>query len=122
MYVKKTSGRSSRSAALAALLLALARCVAAPAPDVFVIGLEPLEGGVSDERFTVPPLGEATASIVTSTTLIDLMRQVYGAQSRTSLDYRLEGKLYLDSPPGRSLSFETEGTLEPPGAAGAPPR
>jgi len=150
-----------RLAALAWLLAAAAGCATAPQPDVFVIGLEPLEGGtleqrvrvdlrvqnpsteplsaagmslrlivngqplargVSNEHFTVPPLGEATASIVTSTTLIDLMRQVYGAQSRTSLDYRLEGKLYLDSPPGRSLSFETEGTLEPPGAARAPTR
>ncbi|HMA89363.1 MAG TPA: LEA type 2 family protein, partial [Burkholderiales bacterium] len=149
---------SRKHARILLLLLVLAGCVTAPPPDVFVINLEPLEGGgleqrvkvdlrvqnpstqpisaagmslrlivngqplargVSNERFTVPPLGEATTSIVTSTTLIDLLRQVHGAQSRTSLDYRLEGKLYLDSPPGRSLSFETEGRLEPPGAAGA---
>ncbi len=74
---------------------------------------QPLARGVSAEAFTVPPLGETTTSIVTSTTLIDLLRQIHGAQTRSSLEYRLEGKLYLDNPPGRSLSFETEGTLAP---------
>ena len=75
---------------------------------------EPLARGVSDEHFTVPPLGEATTSIVTSTTLFDLMRQIHRAQTRTSLKYRLEGNLYLDDPLRRSLSFEHEGTLAPP--------
>ena len=45
---------------------------------------------------------------------MDLVRQVDGAQGRTSLDYRLEGKLYLESPPGSSVSFESRGTLAPP--------
>jgi LEA14-like dessication related protein len=75
---------------------------------------QPLARGVSAERFSVPALGEATTSIVTSTTLIDLLRQMYGAQTRASLDYRLEGKLYLDKPSGRSLSFDNKGTLAPP--------
>ena len=74
----------------------------------------PLARGVSNERFTVPPLGEATTSVVTSTTLIDLLRQAHRAQGRASLDYRLEGKLYLESPPGSSVSFESRGTLAPP--------
>jgi len=161
MHVKTKSGRSPRATATAALLLALAGCATAPPPDVFVIDLEPLEGGgleqrvkvdlrvqnpsnqpisaagmslrlivngqplargVSNEHFTVPPLGEATTSIVTSTTLIDLLRQAYRAQERTSLEYRLEGKLYLESPPGGSLSFTNEGALAPPDATGAPAR
>jgi LEA14-like dessication related protein len=144
---------SRKYAGICLLLLVLAGCVTAPPPDVFVINLEPLEGGgleqrvkvdlrvqnpsaqpisaagmslrlivngqplargVSNERFTVPPLGEATTSVVTSTTLIDLLGQVYRAQERTSLAYRLEGKLYLESPPGGSLSFTNEGTLAPP--------
>jgi len=77
---------------------------------------EPLARGVSDQHFSVPPLGEATTSIVTSTTLFDLMRQIRGAQKRSDFVYRLEGKLFLDNPPGRSLSFESEGTLAPPPA------
>lgn len=144
---------SRKHARIFLLLLVLAGCVTAPAPDVFVIDLEPLESGaleqrvrvelrvqnpspepisvvgmslrlvvngqplargVSDERFTVPGLGEATTSIVTSTSLIDLLRQIEGARSRTSVEYRLEGKLYLDNPPGRSIAFRHEGTLAPP--------
>ncbi|MGE5130728.1 MAG: LEA type 2 family protein [Sphingomonadaceae bacterium] len=155
MHVKMKSGRSLSAAAIAALLLALAGCVTVPPPDVFVINLEPLEGGaleqrvkvdlrvqnpsnqpisaagvslklivngqplargVSNEHFTVPALGEATTSVVTSTTLVDLLRQVYGAQGRTSFEYRLEGRLYLESPPGGSVSFETQGTLASPAA------
>ena len=153
MYTIMNSRRSLRSGALAALLVALAGCVTVPPPDVFVVNLEPLEGGgieqrvkvdlrvqnasnqpisaagislklivndqplargVSNEHFTVPPLGEATTSVVTSTTLIDLLRQAYGVQGRTSFDYRLEGKLYLEGPPGGSVSFESRGTLAPP--------
>jgi len=79
-----------------------------------VVNGQPLARGVSDEHFTVPPLGEATTSIVTSTSLIDLLRQIEGARSRTNVEYRLEGTLYLDNPPGRSISFRHEGALEPP--------
>jgi len=79
-----------------------------------IVNGQPLARGVSNEHFTVPALGEATTSVVTSTTLIDLLRQVYGAQGRTSLEYRVEGKLYLESPPGGSLPFESQGTVAPP--------
>ena len=154
-YTSVTSREHARRSSLLLVALAtlLAGCATGPAPDVFVIGLEPLEGGtleqrmridlrvqnpspqpieatgmslrlivngqplargVSNEHFTVPALGEATTSIVTSTTLIDLLRQIRGAQTRRSLEYRLEGKLYRGVPPGRSVTFENEGTLAPP--------
>lgn len=74
---------------------------------------QPLARGVSAEAFSVPPLGETTTSIVASTTVFDLMRQLYGAQTRPGIDYRLEGKLYLDDPLRRALSFEREGMLAP---------
>jgi LEA14-like dessication related protein len=83
---------------------------------------QPLARGVSAEAFSVPPLGEATTSVVASTTLFDLMRQVYGAQASTGIEYRLEGKLYLDDPLRGSLSFEREGTLAPQAGTASPPR
>ena len=142
-----------RYVVLACLLLAA--CASAPRPDVFVIGMEPIEGGALEQRvrvdlrvqnptrealavtgmsvkltvngqplargvsnaaFSVPPLGEAKTSIVTSTTLIDLIRQVVGLQGRgtPSFDYRLEGTLYTGGALGRSLPFESQGTLAPP--------
>lgn len=142
-----------RRIAAAYLLAVVVGCATAPRPDVFVIGIEPLAGGVLEQRvrvdlrvqnpsaqrisatgmsmrllvngqplargvsahgFSVPPLGETTTSIVASTTVFDLMRQLYGAQARSRIEYRLEGKLYLDDPLRRTLSFEREGTLAPP--------
>jgi LEA14-like dessication related protein len=73
-----------------------------------------LARGVSDEHFTVPALGEARTSIVTSSTLIDLLHQVEGLETHPSFDYRVEGLLYVGEP-ARSIPFETKGTLAPPG-------
>ena len=71
----------------------------------------PLARGVSNEAFTVPSLGEATTSIVTSTSLFDLLRQVIGLESRQALDYSLKGHLYRDGGWPGSLRFERAGTL-----------
>lgn len=141
-------------AALACLVLAAGCATPLPRPDVSVVGLEPLAGGVLEQRvrvelrvqnpaprpiaasglavrlvmngrplargvshepFTVPALGETTISVVTSTTLVDLLRQVEGLATRASLAYRLEGTLYVGGPPGRAVPFQAEGTLAPPG-------
>ena len=39
---------------------------------------QPLARGVSNEPFDVPSLGETTTSIVTSTSVFDLVRQAFG--------------------------------------------
>lgn len=83
---------------------------------------QPLARGVSAEAFSVAPLGEATTSIVASTTVFDLMRQLYGAQTRSGIEYRLEGKLYLDDPMRATVSFEREGALAPPAETVPPAR
>ncbi len=50
--------------------------------------------GVSNEAFRVPALGETTASIVLSTSLFDVLRQVLAFENRQSFEYRLKGRLY----------------------------
>lgn len=77
--------------------------------------------GVSDQRVTVPRLGEARLSVVASTTLIDLVRQFRLLSERGDLAYRLHGTAYLNDLAVRSAPFESEGSFrllsgsEPPG-------
>ena len=49
-----------------------------------------------------------------TSTLIDLLHQAQGMKSLPRIDYRLEGLLYVGEPP-RSIPFETQGTIAPPG-------
>jgi LEA14-like dessication related protein len=67
-----------------------------------------LARGVSDAAFTVPRLGEITTSIVASTSLFDLARQVVVLSARQSMDYALSGELFLDGM-GRSVKFHQAG-------------
>ena len=67
-----------------------------------------LARGVSDAAFTVPRLGETTTSIVASTSLFDLARQVVSLSARQSMDYTLSGELFVDGM-GRSAKFHQAG-------------
>lgn len=67
--------------------------------------------GFSNERVTVPRLGEERISVVASTTLIDLVRQMQLLAERGDLTYRLSGTAYLNSLARRSAPYETEGTF-----------
>jgi LEA14-like dessication related protein len=58
---------------------------------------QPLARGVSDTHFAIPALGEATTSIVTSTSLFDLARQAATLPGRATMDYDLSGELFVDS-------------------------
>jgi LEA14-like dessication related protein len=69
-----------------------------------------LARGVSDVRFTIPALGEATTSIVTSTSLFDLVRQAATLPSQTSMDYELSGALFVDGAAG-AVEFHHRGQL-----------
>ncbi len=67
--------------------------------------------GVSDESFAVPRLGEATFSLMTTTSVFDVVRQVMAVSKSQSLDYEMSGRLFLASGLRRSVSFERTGQL-----------
>lgn len=67
--------------------------------------------GVSNESLTVPRLGEAKTSLVVTTTMLDIFRQVMALEQRRDARYSISGKVYLGSARVRSLSFEHSGQL-----------
>jgi len=75
-----------------------------------------LARGVSDTAFTIPRLGEATTSIVATTSLFDLAKQVVALSGTQSFRYVLEGDVFVGGLM-RSVSFHSEGEFTP----GAPP-
>jgi LEA14-like dessication related protein len=66
----------------------------------------PLARGLSNEEITVPRLGESVISVVASTTLTDLARQIVQLGSQRSLDYSLRGRVHLGGLRNRTLPFE----------------
>ncbi|NNF44648.1 MAG: LEA type 2 family protein [Phycisphaerales bacterium] len=70
-----------------------------------------LARGLSNEPIVVPALGEAEATIITSTTLFDLVRQASGLGVESELTYQLSGRVHLDSGFGRTLRIEQSETL-----------
>jgi len=67
--------------------------------------------GFSDQRITIPRLGEGLVSVTASTTLIELVRQMLLLSQRGDLTYRLSGLAYLQSFARRSVPYESEGTF-----------
>lgn len=75
-----------------------------------------LARGVSDAAFTIPRLGETTTSIVATTSLFDIAKQIVVLSGTQSFKYVLEGDVFVDSVPGgfgRSVSFHNEGEFKP---------
>jgi len=76
-----------------------------------------LARGVSDTAFTVPRLGETTTSVVASTTLFDLAKQIVALSGgRQTFQYVLEGSVHVaaSNPFSRSVSFRSTGEYPPP--------
>jgi len=67
--------------------------------------------GVSNESVTVPRLGEAKTSLVVTTSMLDILRQVMAANQQQSSTYTISGKVYLGNARLRSLSFKHVGDL-----------
>ena len=63
--------------------------------------------GVSGREFTVPALGEATCSMVTSTSACDRLRRAVELPERPEIAYRMQGELHLDRGPVRSVDFDS---------------
>lgn len=72
---------------------------------------EPFLRGFSDQRVTIPRLGEGLVSVAASTTLIDVVRQMLLLSQRNDLSYRLSGLAYLDSFARRSVPYESAGSF-----------
>src|SRR5262245_50911701 len=70
-----------------------------------------LARGVSNQPFSVPSLGEATTSIVTSTSLFDVLRQAFSLGGQQSIDYEVSGTIYRQGGFPSSVGFRRSGTL-----------
>lgn len=74
----------------------------------------PFASGFSDQRVTVPRLGEAAteASAVVST--LDLLGQILAAPGRAGFEYTLTGTAFVDAAGGRKpVDFQQSGRFDP---------
>ncbi|HSA61314.1 MAG TPA: LEA type 2 family protein [Nitrospiraceae bacterium] len=67
-----------------------------------------LARGLSNKEFTVPRLSDAVVPVETSTSTLDVVRQVLGLRKTQELAYRISGVFYLKD--GR-LPFDNTGVL-----------
>jgi LEA14-like dessication related protein len=69
--------------------------------------------GLGDDRATVPRLGEARISVVSTTTMMDWVRQfaVLAQPGRKDMDYRLAGRFFLSEAIAGHVDFESSGNL-----------
>jgi LEA14-like dessication related protein len=69
--------------------------------------------GLGDQRVTVPRLGEARIEVITTTTMMDWVRQVAALSQpgRKVLDYRLSGRFFLADAAVGHVDFESSGNL-----------
>lgn len=72
-----------------------------------------LARGVSSDGFTLPALGETRTTVVVTTSITDVLRQVYelSREQPAQLEYRVRGKLYLGSGFLRTIPFDRSGNL-----------
>jgi LEA14-like dessication related protein len=77
-----------------------------------------LARGVSDAAFTIPRLGETTTSIVATTSVFDLVKQLVVMSGKQTFQYVLEGNVYTTGggPLARSVTFRNTGEFPPPTA------
>ena len=75
-----------------------------------------LASGVSDQKASLPRLGETIVSVTTTTSLLDIVNQLValGEQSqreRPSFDYMLRGRIFVSHSWG-GLDFERKGSTQ----------
>lgn len=87
--------------------------------DLHVVGIDfqldvngtRLARGLGNQEVVVPALGEAVVSVTTSTSLLDLARQVMQVTERRSVEYEIHGRLHLADGWRRSVAFDSSNTL-----------
>ncbi|MCC6141625.1 MAG: LEA type 2 family protein [Nitrospira sp.] len=67
-----------------------------------------LARGLGNQAFTVPRLSDSVVTIETTTSTLDVVRQVLGLRKVQALNYEISGVLHMKN--GR-LPFENSGTL-----------
>jgi len=67
--------------------------------------------GVNNESLIVPRLGEAKTSLVVTTTMLDIFRQVMVLDKHHNPKYTISGKVYLGNAGLRSVSFKHSGDI-----------
>jgi LEA14-like dessication related protein len=67
-----------------------------------------LARGLSSQTVTIPRLGEAILSVNTTTSTLEVMRQLLNLHKQKDMTYEITGVLHLD---GMRLPFDTEGVL-----------
>lgn len=67
-----------------------------------------LARGLGNQAFTVPRLSDSVVSIETTTSTLDVVRQVLGLRKIQALSYEISGVLHLKD---SRLSFENSGVL-----------
>ena len=77
----------------------------------------PFAQGSSNETVTVPRLGEARIPVVATTTLFDMVQQVFALNNRGAISYNLSGKAYISGMFDGAVPYERTGSLQlAPGA------
>jgi len=67
--------------------------------------------GVSNQAFIVPRLGESRTSVVVTTSVLDIFRQLLAFDKKKNADYLIEGKVYLGDSRVSSVPFRHSGKL-----------
>jgi LEA14-like dessication related protein len=70
-----------------------------------------LARGQTGDAVTVPRLGDATLSVLTTTTLLDVFRQVVALPNAKGVRYRVAGRVYLKGIFPPYVDFEHEDAL-----------
>lgn len=72
-----------------------------------------LARGLSNEEITVPRLGESIVSVMTSTTVLDIVRQIENLSQQQEMSYEIRGRLYLGNTAVGSVPFERSAKYAP---------
>jgi LEA14-like dessication related protein len=72
-----------------------------------------LARGLSNEEITVPRLGESVVSVMTSTTVLDIVRQIDNLSQQQEMSYEIRGRLHLGNAAVGSVPFERSAKYAP---------
>lgn len=75
--------------------------------------------GVNNDAALIPGLGEQTVTVDASTSVLQIAQIIMGLPGRDTLDYGLDGQVFLQRNMGLSVPFSESGELSIPRNTGA---